>query len=419
MNTLTSTMDLKHLKDFFKRIDLLDYLFYLVILTFYIGKAFKPAVFLVDLVFLIEVYKKRDFWQRVKYYKSFIVALVLFACYLMIQGMFFVDFRSEVLRSTFEEIMYMIMVVAAIYHFQNFQQLKRLIFVTWFSVSLVLLDALYQYFTGHDVFGYGFTTGGHRLSAWRGDKSVLGPILGFFGGILFVTPFLLKEKKWKIVGWIIAILLVVVIVLAGNRSPILAFFSAIFFVIIISKYRKYLIALLSVLLVTFFLVLKTNPYLSDKYEALLHPTTNSATSNRYHIFLTVLEVIKEHPWMGIGPGAYEKYHLEATKKVDWKKYKQYQVEYFMKNAPTHAHSVFLDMILSYGLIGFGFLLYMLYHFFKQFVFVNEYTKLASLGLFYCITPFAFSRAFTVDTWQYMTYLSMVFVIVVAKSKESY
>ncbi len=418
MNTLTLTMDLKRLKSFFKEVDLLDYFFYLVILTFYIGKAFKPAVFLVDIVFLIEVYKRKDFWQRVDKFKALIWALFLFASYLIVQGLFLVDYRNEVLRSTFEEIMYIIMVIAAIYHFRTIEQLRRMIYVTWFIVTLVLLDAIYQYFSGHDLFGNPLTSYGHRLTAWK-DKSSLGPMLGVFSGILLVAPFFVENRVLKTLGWIIAILLFIVIVLAGNRSPLLALFSALIFLMIITKYRKIILTVLAVFISVFLIVMNTNPALSVKYKALLNPTSNSATANRYHIILVALQIIKDHPVFGVGPGAYNKYHIAASHKIDWKKYKKYQVKYYMNHSPTHTHSVLLDIILSYGIVGFGLLLYWIYLFFKQFILQSEFSKLAALSFFYCITPLAFSKAFTNDVWQYMTYLSMVFVIAVAKAKESY
>jgi O-antigen ligase len=405
---------LKRWQTNFAEFDPLELLFYLVVALFFVGKAYKPAVAILDLYFLVRLVKDPAIRARLAQYRPFVTSLLFFGLYLLLQASLFAQYKGAVLRNVGEQIIYMVMVLAAIATFYDPVRLRRLIFVVWAAVGAVVFDSLYQYFAGYDLFGVSIAPG-HRLSAWQKGKTLVGPMLGMFVGILMVAP-LLFTGRLRIIGGAILLLTIVTISLSGNRSPLLALMSAFVLAAILSRYRKHIVMAIGVLVTLFGLVIVTNPQLAPKYKALLHPTTNAATAGRYHIFLVGWEMFKEHPLLGIGPGAYSSYFAEYNDKVDWELFGEYQMDIYLHHiTPTHVHSVAIDMVLSYGIVGFLLLAWMVWNFFRTFVLRNEYAKLAALGFFYCISPLAFSKAFTNDVWQYMTYLSMVFVVAVAQA----
>ena len=406
---------LRRLRATLAELDTIELLFYLVVALFFVGKAYKPAVVLLDIIFLVRLAKDPSIRQRLLRYRSFVTSLLLFGLYVAIQPLF-IDYSLIIAPNSAEEIAHMVMLLAAIVTFDNITRLRRLIVVAWVAVGVVLLDSIYQYFVGHDIFGVP-TVFSHRLTAWREGKSLVGPMLGMFAGLFLVAPFIFERRWLKAVAVAMALATFGVMVLAGNRAPLLAMVSAVLFLALISRFRKQIVAVGLLFGMLFGAVMVANPELASQYKALLNPTTNTATSGRYHLFLVGWEMIKDNPVIGIGPEGY-RYHFKTyNERVDWERFERYKMElyYTYHEIPHHVHSVAIDMVLAYGVVGFLLLLWMLWNFFRTFVLRSEYAKLAALGFFYCISPLAFSKAFTSDTWQFMTYLSMVFVVAVAQA----
>ena len=383
----------------------IEYLFYLLILLFYVGKVFKAITFLIDILFIFMLIKETGIAKNLfSKYKELIYGFGAFIAYMLLQSIF-LDYHYYTFKSSLETILYIVSFFAALYIFNDKQKIKNLIFVVFAVLFVIAFDSIWQYIAGQDIFGnplYQKT----RITAWS-DRPNLSLMMGEFAGILISSLIILKGKEKKVAIFIF-VLYVFVVIMSGNRSPILALISSIFIIGIFSSHRKYIITAFLFFLLLFSLAF-LNPQLRDRYEAFLNPTTNKNTSNRLLIYLTGYEIIKDHPLFGIGSHNYKFYHPQYYDTIVAEKYKQYYVKYFSKHTPNHIHSIFIDMILSYGIVGCLIFLYVLWLVYKRFIKGNEIGLLASIGFLYCITPLQFARSFTLGDWQFITYLGLIFL----------
>ena len=389
---------------------LIEYLFYLLILLYFVGKLFKGISFLIDILFIVYLSLNKElaiqFFQK---YKDLILSFIIYVSYMILQSLF-VDYKLQALKSSSEIILYIILFFAALMIFDKEEKVKKLIYTSFIILSIISFDSLYQYFVGHDIFGKPMYGGGLRITAWN-DMPKVSLMMGEFFGLVTASILLLKNNSKKIAIFIFIIILIVFL-LSGNRSPILALLSVFIFVSLVSTYKKYMIGALLLFGLIFSLSFM-NKKLNNTYTHLLNPTTNTATSNRFPIYLTGVELMKDNLLFGIGSHNYYYYHLEYAQKVDWEKYKQYYVKHYMTHAPTHVHSVALDMILSYGIVGMFIFFYVLYQIYRYFIKNNSIGWIASIGFLYCITPFQFGKNFTQGDWQFITYLGLIFLAVIS------
>ncbi len=383
----------------------IEYLFYFLVLLFYVGKVFKAITFLIDILFIFMLIKDTGIAKNLfSKYKELIYGFGAFIAYMLLQSIF-LDYHYYTFKSSFETILYIASFFAALYIFDDKQKIKRLIFVSLAAVFIVSFDAIYQYFAGKDIFGNPLSNG-IRITAW-GDRSSLSLMMGEFGGLLIASLILLEGRQRKI-AFLVFALFIFVMVMSGNRSPILALMSSLFIVGIFSRYRAYVIGTLIAFSLLFALAF-LNPGLKERYNILFDLTAKKNTSGRLPIYFTGYEIIKDYPIFGIGSHNYKLYHPQYYDTIVAEKYKQYYVKHFSEHTPNHVHSVFIDMILSYGIIGCLIFLYILWLIYKQFIRRNEIGLLASIGFLYCITPLQFARSFTLGDAQFITYLGLIFL----------
>jgi oligosaccharide repeat unit polymerase len=383
----------------------IEYLFYLLILLFYVGKVFKAFTFTIDILFIFILIKDANIAKNLfSKYKELIYGFGAFISYMLLQSIF-LDYHYYTFKSSFETILYIVLFFAALYTFDDKQKIKRLIFVSLAAVFIVSFDAIYQYFVGKDIFGQPLFED-TRMTAWD-DRPSLSLMMGEFGGLLIASLLLLKGREKKIAFFVFA-LFVFIMVMSGNRSPILALVSSIFVVGIFSRYRKYILGTLIAFSLLFALAF-LNPKLKERYDIVFNLPANQNTSGRLPLYLTGYEIIKDYPIFGIGSHNYKLYHPKYYDTVIAKKYEKHHVWHFSKHTPNHVHSVFIDMILSYGIVGCLIFLYILWLIYKRFIRKNEIGLLASVGFLYCITPLQFARSFTLGDAQFITYLGLIFL----------
>ena len=388
----------------------IEYLFYLLVLLYFLGKVFKPITLVIDMLFIYQLFKNKEF-TTIFYekYKNLIIAFCIFIGYLLFQSVF-LELKYLTFKSSFETILYIILVFAALYNFTSETKVKRLIYTSYIILFFLALDSFYQYFTGFDFFGKeSFGVG--RLTAWS-DRPNVSLMMGEFFGLLIASIFIFEGKEKKIAMFMLIISLILII-LAGNRSPLLALFSSIFFISLFSKKRKYIFAMLGIGAILIGLSM-FNPKLQTAYSKFTNLSSSSSTSGRYELFEVGTEMFKENKIIGIGSHNYKHFFREYLDKTEFSKYSQKNyIERYSKTNPSHVHSVGLDILISYGILGTFILLYILYQIYKYFVKNNEIGLLASIGFLYCITPLQFARSFTMGDWQFITYLGLIFLVLLS------
>lgn len=386
----------------------MEYLFYALVVTYFVGKLFEPITMLIGILFCVYLYKNPDeAKQMYEKYRYLALSFLFLYLYFIPQSMTAGE-PLDALRSSLGSLRFVLLVFAAIVVFDSEKRVKRLIYFSFIGVGIVSLDSLYQYFTGVDIFGFPYYGGGARLTAWH-DAPKVNVMMGQFFGLLICAPLILSGNK-KIVAIVVLCLASIVFILAGNRSPILALFTSILFVSLFIKHKKYLFISLVGLVLVFAYALSTER-MGASLQALFDPSSPKTTSKRIPISLTAIEMIKENPLFGIGAKNFDEEFQKYYAKVDFEnRYKHYFDETLLEITTTHVHNPTLDILVSYGLIGFLLFLYILYNIYVYFIKSNQFGIIASIGLLYCITPLQFSRAFTQSEWQFITYLSLVFLV---------
>ena len=107
-----------------------------------------------------------------------------------------------------------------------------------FLTIFLILDLIFEHFTGKDFFGNNDGARYNRLSGPFGDEWIVGFFLLYFG-FLSLGFFIKFHKIKKIVYFLFSVTLIYTIYLTGERN---AFFSSLIFIILLifldSKYRK-------------------------------------------------------------------------------------------------------------------------------------------------------------------------------------
>jgi O-antigen ligase len=156
-----------------------------------------------------------------------------------------------------------------------------------------------------------------------------------------------------------------------------------------------------------------NDKLYRGYSQILNFTSNSATSGRYQIYKTSLEIIKDKPILGIGGGMFRYDFQEYYSKIYDKNSSDIYENFWLKTSPFHAHNILLDFLVSWGIVGFILFIYILYKIYKKFIHNQPISLVASIGFIYCITPLQFAKSLSQSNWQFYTFLGLIFLILIS------
>lgn len=388
----------------------IEYLFYLMILLYLVGKSFEILTILIDIAFIVYLIKNKKimivFFN--KYRELFYSFFALFL-YFLIQSFFTNDILISINHSV-GMFRFVILLFAIIFVFNTKEKIKNVIFVSFIALFIVNLDSLFQFIYKVDIFGVEMYGNGRRLNAWN-EMPVVSLYSGPFFGILLSSIIILKDNYRKIAIFSL-LFFIIIFFLSGNRSPIVALFSTIFIIGLFSTYRKYLFSFL-ILISFIFSLTFFNDKLSNAYKDILSPSSNQAINGRLQIYVTSIEMIKENPLFGIGSGMFRYDFQEYYSKIYDKNSEDKMTQYYFKESPFHSHNILLDLLVSYGFIGlilFGFLLYKIYLIFVK---DRQIVLIASVGFIYCITPFQFAKSLSQSNWQFYTFLGLIFMILIS------
>ena len=225
-------------------------------------------------------------------------------------------------------------------------------------------------------FDYGFILGGVIL-AFMGISQYFFELIPYNGGdhgridggygiwhysyiISFISIYILnlfimeKEKKVKIILFIISILVIFATLLSNTRSAWLAVVLGIFIILIINKKIKEILVL-STLGIVLLVSLKDNQYVKpyiEKAKTITDVKTNGSNLGRFAIWETAYDIFKENPILGVGISNYDRAndHIYIDKATG----KEYKKKYYS------AHSDYFGLLAETGIIGFiGFLIMIL------------------------------------------------------------
>ena len=160
-------------------------------------------------------------------------------------------------------------------------------FVQVYQRSVEEHQNFYEFYVGSRITGF--------MSHWTtfgGEEMIVVLMLAAF---LFFS----SERKWKVLGWACAMLLGVSLVLSMDRSVFLLGVPA-GGLYLLWMWRRWTVALVPVVALAGFFLAPS--FIRERIKSAVQPH-GETDSNRHRVvtFRTGVEMVKAHPWFGIGP----------------------------------------------------------------------------------------------------------------------
>jgi O-antigen ligase len=324
------------------------------------------------------------------------------------------------LRGLVKYVKYFTLIIVAVDVLDSFEKWRKVLGFLFFALGVVSIDAIYQYLTGYDIFIR------EKLPVWLGDikratatfhhPNDLGLFLVGVIPLFFINSFYLANNiKGKIFKILFLVISVLALILTFSRGAALGLLISMF---IISICLKNFLILLSMLVTTVLspLILPSGVLRWTKsVDSLLVFMFNE---DRLWMFKAALNMIKQHPFFGIGLNTF---------------YKNYSLYKLPCDSlfTSSAHNAFLHLGAEIGLIGFFIfsllMIYIMIRLWKSYrtnKLTNKNISLYSLGLFSsllsfltnCITESGLQYSRIATFFWFMVALALVFLNISKKEK---
>jgi len=366
-------------RNFKEKIEFVDK--FLLILIIAVPFLLATSIFLADLacsisgIILIYIFfnKKIIFFRIIK---TEIILMVVFYLIIIISLLFTKYFEHSFLASFFY-FRYFLVSLSIFYLLKKYD-----FFITIFSYSLmftlliVLMDALIQYFYGSNLFGYDWP-GRNTLNPLKyitgffNDEKKLGSYLVRFLPLLLAVIYWRERKKNDLLSASLILLAGMIIFLTSERTALFLYFIVCAFYFFISKNK---FKFISCIILIFTCLFYTHPPLKAKFikftmEQLQGNYSSLKDKNginlRYYSYeheslvYTSIKIFQENFLIGSGVKSFQRacfdLKKDKLKQVDKNKRRNKLV------CSTHPHSTYFQILSDIGFFGFIFALYVLYY----------------------------------------------------------
>lgn len=243
---------------------------------------------------------------------------------------------------------YLIAFYLIIHHVRSYEQIKRLLMALFLSAALTSFYGFYQYIHGVDISQYRWVDGeqfpGLRVRVFSTMENpniyagYLVTVIALAGGMMLTVA----KRKAKL--WYAGLLCVLSTCLALTyaRGGWVSFMAVLVALALFRNKR-----LLWLLVIAPLIAVWVNPMLLERLASIVNPV-DSSSALRLALWESSVAMLREHPLIGIGWGAY------------WMVYPSY--DFFINNSETtiyHAHNMFLHIGAELGLLGLGAFIWLL------------------------------------------------------------
>ena len=314
------------------------------------------SISLISLLFLIYCFKEKNFnYFKNKYFYFFLI----FWAYLVFNTLVN-NFNIDSLKISLFYFRYGIFVIAlvALLNF-DYKFIKYFFYCILICFIVLITHGFYEYF---------FVETNSRVSSFFGDEKILGSYLSRLWPIFFGLSIILFKQKKKIFYLFILIFILseALIFLSGDRT---AFFyinlSAVFVILFAQNVRKLrLFTLLSSILLVIFI-------------SLINPTAKERVIDQTISEMNLIDKKKEeHEGIYIFSKAHTHHYISAYRMfldnkvlgVGVKNFRYFcsDKKYEISNlsCATHPHNTYVQILAETGIIGFLFLITLLFYFIK-------------------------------------------------------
>jgi O-antigen ligase len=336
------------------------------------------SVVIIDLAFLIIIFKEKKLhYLNNKYFNFLIILWIYFSIRSLFADDIFLSFKSSFFYVRF------ILLIWAISFFleRNKKLFDKFSKIFLLIIAFVILDAIIQYFVGTNILGFKIDSP-DKLNGIFNDEAVLGSYLVRFVPLVFAILYCYFDtKKYSIFFLLVLSFMGFTIFISGSRSSIFLFiiFSFLFFLINKNLRKIMIFTFLTFLVGLIFLSQFSNKVsytiyynFFDPIRTIFFETDNENVSDEKEIYMftkvydshynTAYNMYLDNKLFGVGTKMYRK--LCRDEKYYVNKY----------SCTTHPHNFYFQQLAENGLIGFFGILtiftYTLINLFKKIYYIN-------------------------------------------------
>ncbi|MDC1169891.1 O-antigen ligase family protein [Candidatus Pelagibacter sp.] len=259
----------------------------------------------------------------------------------------------------------------------------------------MLIDIQFEFHFGKNIFGFE-SEYGERIVSFFKDEPIVGGFVGAFWLLLIGFLFGELKGKYKSLILILSLFFLLSIFLTGERSnTIKAIFSLIIFSFFLKEYSlKAKLLTFSTLLIIFLSILLNSQFLKLRFVDQILAEKKDLNENIYiKLQKSGLEIFKNNPWFGVGN--------KNFRVITCEDYNNDNKIYTKKFCSTHPHQIYVELLSEHGLLGFLFIMIILYILIfskiKEIIFSKNYLSVGSFCyLIATFTPLIPSGAFFSD-----------------------
>jgi len=256
------------------------------------------------------------------------------------------------------------------------KHLKWILFALISGLVMASLDGFYSMVFGKDLFRQmppNYVIGLIRIRAAFPDANLFAGYLALFSPVLLGITLYHVKGRLKGIMLLVSVLVLVNLIFTLSRSAIFGVWLALLFMGILKRDKVIIFLLILSLLITpFIMPRQIKGWINSSnsiWEVLLNGDSQSA--GRLPLFKVALEMIKSHPFIGVGVNTFS---------INFKIYKAIGKIDFPYPGDWYAHNIYLHLPAEIGLVGLAIFLYMLFLIFKTWVKFNRETQDAFLKI---------------------------------------
>ena len=354
---------------------------FLLPLSFIVGTAVTETFLFLSILLFIFINREKSFYIDIK-----TIFLFIFSLYVALNSYFLItdQYGKDLKLSSYLYFRFILFSLSIFFLCTCLDQVKHKVFHILFSfvISVLLFDAIFQFFYGINILGFVVDTSG-RVSSFFQDELILGSflvkLLPIFMWSLFFFKINLKNNFLLLI--IFFSLYFISIYISGGRTSFFLLLFLIFFFLILIKNIRLILSYSLLILIIFAICIKffnlgsvdtSHRIFTKTFEQMTE--FNSVTENsdedkmksiellkRIKIFSDdheghiklALKLFSENKIFGIGPKGFRHYCRQVN----------YDPDYGI--CSTHPHNTIIQIISELGLVGLIFyffaLTFILFH----------------------------------------------------------
>ncbi|MBM3255179.1 MAG: O-antigen ligase family protein, partial [Candidatus Omnitrophica bacterium] len=269
-----------------------------------------------------------------------------------------VNYRDSIKGGILRLLQYILVFFIVLQEVKDKKHLIRIIFSIFAGLMLISFDGIWQVATGKDfIRGYlpVLNIGLRRATASFKDSNLMGIYLSAFAPLAFGMAIYYFKSKKAIPIFLVSFISLIGIALTYSRPTLLATYIVLFFLGVASKKKTLIIILVATAFIAPFILPSSVKRWAKEMD--YNPVRFMCNDDRIAVYRNSLNMIKAHPFLGVGANNYMKQYKEYKDKVEYRNI--ITLDYM------YAHNNFIHMAAELGLLGLLIFIWVLYRLFKE------------------------------------------------------